>query len=79
MESFSEILSEIEEFKEELDKHYRFLHKNPGVGFDIEETYKYVKRKLTDYRCDVKSCGKMGLYTDIGIGSNDNVFLFITE
>ncbi len=50
----------------ELQKHYRFLHKNGEVGFDLRKTVDYVKSQLRVIGVEPADCGKCGVTAIIG-------------
>ena len=46
----------------------RHLHKNPGVGFDNENTMRYIYKKLSELEIKAEFVGKCGLLAIIGEG-----------
>lgn len=60
------MINRVLKYKEEIVDDYKYLHRCPGIGFDLEETYEYVKNKLLEIGCVPIECGKSGIYTDIG-------------
>lgn len=71
--SVNDFLSEALELEEEIINIRRSLHKIPGTGFDIEETFEFVKSELEKIGLNPNKCGKAGLTATIGKG--DKVFL----
>ncbi len=59
------------ELRETIIEDYKFLHQCPGVGFDISETYEYVKNRLVEIGCVPAKCGKSGLIVDMGNTNDD--------
>jgi hippurate hydrolase len=59
----------------ELLNHYKFLHQNPEIGFDLNVTYQYVFNELIKLGYTPVPCGKCGLYIDIGNNKNKIVLL----
>ena len=55
-----------EKINDKVLKHYYTLHQYPEIGFDLPITYKYVFDELTNLGYKPISCGKCGLYVDIG-------------
>ena len=55
---------------EKLLKHYHYLHQNPEIGFNLDKTYEYVYNELKKLNLSPVSCGKKGLFVDIGNGKN---------
>ena len=60
------ILKDIETDFEEMQENYIYLHKNAETGFQLQKTAEYVKKKLTEYGCEPRDCGKNGIITEIG-------------
>ena len=46
----------------------RALHACPGTGFDLQDTFDYVRQALTAMGLTPRQCGKCGLIADIGRG-----------
>ena len=67
------IMSEVEQLKEEIIQHRRWLHAHAETGFQLKETKPYVKKALEAMGYQVNDCGKAGLATTIGNGGK--VFL----
>ncbi len=72
---YSEILKEAEAMENELIENYKRLHGFPGTGFDIEETYNYIKNSLEKMGYSPKRCGKSGIIVDIGDEGTEKVLL----
>ena len=49
-------LGEAEKLQDILIADRRYLHQNPGIGFDIEDTKSYVKKQLTDMGYESQFC-----------------------
>lgn len=70
-----DILREAKGIEDTLVEDYQYLHRCPGIGFDIRETYEYVKNRLADIGCEPKKCGQAGLMVDIGSGHGKTILL----
>lgn len=68
-------LSEAQGFKNELIELRRELHRNAETGFELPNTIKIVKDKLTEYGCEFTDCGKSGVVCVIGKSSDKKAFL----
>lgn len=53
---------------ERLVRDRRYLHAHAETGFDLTETYAYVRDALTQMGLTPRKCGKCGLVADIGQG-----------
>ena len=62
------------EINDELKKIRRYIHKNPEIGFNLDNTLLLVRTKLKEYGYTPIKCGKSGVYVDIGQG--DKTILF---
>ena len=71
----NEILNMAKEMDEVLSEDYKFLHQCPGIGFEIGETYEYVKNRLIEIGLQPKRCGRAGMIVDIGNGNGRVVLL----
>lgn len=60
------MINRVLKYRDEIIDDYKYLHRCPGVGFNLEETCEYVKNKLSEIGCKPVECGKSGIYTDIG-------------
>lgn len=71
------ILREIfrKEFCDELEEDYRWLHANAEVGFELDETVRYVEKRLRDAGCNPIPCGRKGLVVTIGPHSEKGALL----
>ena len=56
-------------------KERRWLHKNPGTGFDIQETVAFVKKELSDMGIEPVDCGKAGVVALVGGKKPGKVFM----
>ena len=73
--SYTELLSEASQLHDTIINDRRFLHLNPGPGFDIQDTVSYVKKQLTDMGYEPQACGKAGLVALAGTGKEGKVFM----
>ena len=55
-----------QELKAEAIGIRRHLHQCPEIGFDLPETTKYIKEKLTEYGCSYREICQCGIVADIG-------------
>lgn len=62
------------DIKDKLVEDRRYLHKNPGIGFEINETYEYVKQRLVEMGYSPLACGRKGLIATVG-NKGGKVFL----
>jgi amidohydrolase len=65
----------IEYIKKQMEKHRRFLHQIPEIGFDLEKTHDYVKKELLSYGYDPMTVAKTGLVA-IKKGSSSQTIAF---
>lgn len=70
-----QLLEEAAKLKETLVLNRRYLHTHPGTGFDIRDTYDFVKKTLTDMGYEPQACGKAGLVALAGGKKEGKVFL----
>lgn len=63
------ILDEIDDMKEKLIKDRRTLHQMPEIGFALDQTCAYIKKRLTELGYTPHDIGDHGIYTTIGEGS----------
>lgn len=63
------ILDEIDDMKEKLLKDRRTLHQMPEIGFALDQTCAYIKKRLTELGYTPHDIGDHGIYTTIGEGS----------
>ena len=56
-----DILSQAESLKPLLRAYRRHLHRNPEVGFELQETKEYVRTQLEAMGYSTENCGKCGL------------------
>lgn len=54
--------------QEEIVANRRHLHKNPELGFDLENTLAFVESKLLEYGISYERVGKAGISCTIGSG-----------
>ena len=70
-----QVLNEAEKQKQQIIANRRYLHSHPGTGFDINETFEYVKSELENMGYKPKACGKSGLVALAGGKKPGKVFL----
>lgn len=70
-----QVLNEAEKQKQQIIANRRYLHSHPGTGFDINETFEYVKSELENMGYKPKVCGKSGLVALAGGKKPGKVFL----
>ena len=70
-----QILEEAAKQKEQIIANRRYLHSRPGTGFDIKDTFEYVKSELENMGYQPKACGKSGLVALAGGKKPGKVFL----
>lgn len=68
-------LEEANVIKSEIIDVRRQLHKNAETGFELTETIKIIKDKLTSLNCEFTDCGKNGVTCVIGKKSDKKAFL----
>lgn len=66
---------ESSELQNKLVEIRRHLHANPGVGFDLQETYQFVYDKLVELGYAPHKYGKMGLIATVGTTSKNTILL----
>lgn len=69
MISRKNIEKEILKIEDKLINIRRYLHKNPEIGFEIDNTFNFVFGELIKIGLEPIKCGKSGIYCDIGKGS----------
>ena len=62
-ESFLKLANEIEN---EIINDRRWLHAHAETGFELDETVKYVKERLTEIGCKYTDCGTSGVIAFVG-------------
>jgi hippurate hydrolase len=70
-----ELLNKANGYGDKLVKDRRFLHAHPGCGFEINETFEYVKGELEDMGYTPVKCGRAGLVATVGGKKPGKVFL----
>lgn len=73
--SYTELLSEASQMHDTIINDRRYLHLNPGTGFDIQDTVSYVKKQLTDMGYEPQLCGRAGIVAMAGTGKEGKVFM----
>ena len=56
----------IEKYEKDLIRNRRYLHQHPELGFDPDNTVRYVKEELTAMGCEPKEIGNHGVTAVIG-------------
>lgn len=69
------ILNKAYELHEYLKETREYLHKNPEIGFKLENTKEFVKNELIKNVIDVTEVGKCGLCCNLGGKKNGKTFL----
>lgn len=69
------LLQEAQQLKQEMTENRHYLHKHPETGFELSETFSYVKKQLTDMGYEPIECGKAGLIALAGGKKSGKVFL----
>ncbi len=71
----NELLNKAKNMQSELQGHYRFLHQNAEIEFDLKETVGYIKQKLREIGVEPVDCGKCGVTALIGSGEGKCLLL----
>ena len=71
----AELLKEAKAMQETIISYRRYLHSHPGIGFEIEDTLSFVKKKLMEIGYEPNECGKAGLTACVGGKKEGKVFL----
>jgi hippurate hydrolase len=71
----NELLNKANQIYEKLVKDRRFLHSHPGCGFEIDDTFEYVKSELEDMGYMPVKCGRAGLTVTAGGKKLGRVFM----
>ena len=74
-----ELIQEAKGLADQLVKTRRYLHTHPGTGFDISETFSYVKQELINMGYEPQDCGKAGLVALAGGKKPGKVFLIRSD
>ncbi len=69
------IREEAYQYKTQIQSDRRYIHENPGTGFDLEDTLAYVKGELEAMGYTPQLCGKAGLTALAGGRRPGKVFL----
>lgn len=56
-----QLLEEAAQLKESMVFNRRYLHAHAETGFDLKDTYAFVKKALIDMGYEPLKCGKAGL------------------
>lgn len=71
----AELLKEAKAMQETIISYRRYLHSHPRIGFEIEDTLSFVKKKLMEIGYEPNECGKAGLTACVGGKKEGKVFL----
>ena len=63
-----DILKRAQELREEIIENRRWLHAHPELGFQLDETVRFVRAKLTEYGYTPHDCGDHGVVATVGRG-----------
>lgn len=69
------VMEEAKQIWEAVRADRRFLHENPGSGFDVSVAKDYVREKLIEIGLTPKDCGKCGLIALVGGKKSQRTFL----
>lgn len=70
-----QLMKEADMLQETIVANRRYLHTHPETGFDLKETFVYVKKELEDMGYQPLECGKAGLIALAGGKKPGKVFL----
>ena len=70
-----QLLEEAAQLKESMVFNRRYLHVHAETGFDLKDTYAFVKKALIDMGYEPLKCGKAGLVALAGGKKSGKVFL----
>lgn len=70
-----DILTEAKQLEPRLREDRRTLHQNPEVGFALEDTKAYVRRRLEQMGISCTDCGRAGLVALVGGKQGGKTFL----
>lgn len=70
-----QLMKEADMLQETIVANRRYLHTHPETGFDLKETFEYVKKELEDMGYQPLECGKAGLIALAGGKKPGKVFL----
>lgn len=70
-----QLLKEATQLKETLINNRRYLHSHAETGFNLKDTFAFVKKTLIDMGYDPVECGKSGLVALAGGKNNGKVFM----
>ncbi|MCQ4807120.1 M20 family metallopeptidase [Intestinimonas massiliensis] len=70
-----QLLEEAAQLKESMVFNRRYLHAHAETGFDLKDTYAFVKKALIDMGYEPLKCGKAGLVALAGGKKSGKVFL----
>lgn len=70
-----QLLKEATQLKETLINNRRYLHSHAETGFNLKDTFAFVKKALIDMGYDPVECGKSGIVALAGGKNNGKVFM----
>lgn len=70
-----EIKKYINKLENELIMIRRYLHSHAEIGFELNNTCEFVKKKILEYGLTVKKCGRSGLVTNINLNHKKTLLL----
>ena len=70
-----QLLEEASRLQDTIINNRRYLHAHAETGFELKETFAFVKEKLTEMGYEPKECGKAGLVALAGGKKEGKVFL----
>ncbi|MDO4308194.1 MAG: M20 family metallopeptidase [Eubacteriales bacterium] len=56
----------IKKYEKDMIRNRRYLHQHPELGFDLDNTVRYVKEELTEMGCEPMDIGNHGITAVIG-------------
>ncbi|MGN0779706.1 MAG: M20 family metallopeptidase [Aristaeellaceae bacterium] len=62
------LLTQAQAMQEQIRADRRYLHSHPETGFELEETFDYVWKALTDMGLEPQKCGRKGITALLGQG-----------
>lgn len=70
-----QLIKEVTSLKETIISNRRYLHTHAETGFDLKDTFNFVKKELTNMGYEPIKCGKSGLVALAGGKKEGKVFL----
>lgn len=69
------IINEAKNLKETIVTNRRYLHTHAETGFDLKDTYEFVRQELCNMGYEPEKCGKAGIIAKAGGKNNGKAFL----